>query len=317
MATHTGQGRQERQDLLATTGLQATTGHGTGARATRVLLLATTMTAVVVALAWRGRHVLSQTTPLRVETCLELFALVVGILAAGWLATTSGLALVCVLARATGRSWTRGERLVARHAPAVVRRAARIGVSVSVGAGLVLAGGTAQAAERDLSQPETTVAVDLGWRPSVADLGASTPDDNQPRVALPSPSSGPSTGPSTPGELAVPSLDEPTAHPATGVEPTGTDADGATTGTDPIPTRVRDAVLTVDRSVPPVRPTADEVVVVRGDSLWSIAARTLPEGAPDAEIAASVERWFAANTGVIGGDPDLIRPGQVLTPPVS
>ncbi|MBE7700717.1 LysM peptidoglycan-binding domain-containing protein [Oerskovia sp. Sa1BUA8] len=57
------------------------------------------------------------------------------------------------------------------------------------------------------------------------------------------------------------------------------------------------------------------VVVLRGDSLWSLAARSLGQGATDAQIAVEWQRWFAANAEVIGQDPDLIRPGQVLVAP--
>jgi hypothetical protein len=61
-------------------------------------------------------------------------------------------------------------------------------------------------------------------------------------------------------------------------------------------------------------PTA-EVVVRRGDTLWSIAACHLGPGASDAEIAAAWPAWFAANRDVLGHDPDLILPGQVLQAP--
>ncbi|MEO7981021.1 MAG: hypothetical protein ABI807_09045 [Sporichthyaceae bacterium] len=59
----------------------------------------------------------------------------------------------------------------------------------------------------------------------------------------------------------------------------------------------------------------DEVVVRRGDSLWEIAARHLGADAGPAEVAAEWPRWYAANRAVIGGDPDLLRPGQRLAPP--
>jgi nucleoid-associated protein YgaU len=32
-------------------------------------------------------------------------------------------------------------------------------------------------------------------------------------------------------------------------------------------------------------------------------------------VAASWPRWYAANRRVIGADPDLILPGQILRPP--
>ena len=60
-------------------------------------------------------------------------------------------------------------------------------------------------------------------------------------------------------------------------------------------------------------------VVVRGDCLWDIAAaqlRGLRGREPtNGEIASAVEAWWAANATVIGPDPDLLLPGQVLRPP--
>jgi nucleoid-associated protein YgaU len=60
-----------------------------------------------------------------------------------------------------------------------------------------------------------------------------------------------------------------------------------------------------------------EVVVRRGDSLWSIAAQHLGPDASDAQIARAWPAWFESNRGVIGDDPDLLRPGQVLHAPDS
>jgi LysM repeat protein len=61
-------------------------------------------------------------------------------------------------------------------------------------------------------------------------------------------------------------------------------------------------------------------VVVPGDCLWRIAADRLEDGGTsptDAETAQAVAAWWAANTDVIGADPDLIHPGQVLQAPPS
>jgi hypothetical protein len=57
------------------------------------------------------------------------------------------------------------------------------------------------------------------------------------------------------------------------------------------------------------------VTVLPGDSLWSLAAADLGPDAAPAQIAAAWPRWYAANRGVIGDDPTLIRPGQRLRPP--
>ena len=63
-------------------------------------------------------------------------------------------------------------------------------------------------------------------------------------------------------------------------------------------------------------PHASAVVVHRGDSLWSIARRHLGPDATDAEVATAWPHWYAANRAVIGPDPDLLLPGQVLHAPV-
>jgi hypothetical protein len=63
-------------------------------------------------------------------------------------------------------------------------------------------------------------------------------------------------------------------------------------------------------------PDPAAVVVRPGDTLWAIAARSLPVGATDAEIARACTRWHAANRDVIGDDPNLIFPMQRLVPPL-
>jgi nucleoid-associated protein YgaU len=58
-------------------------------------------------------------------------------------------------------------------------------------------------------------------------------------------------------------------------------------------------------------------IVQPGDSLWTIAASTLPPDTPLTGIARASTDWFIANRGVIGDDPDLIHPGQSLSAPVA
>lgn len=61
--------------------------------------------------------------------------------------------------------------------------------------------------------------------------------------------------------------------------------------------------------------TASSVVVRSGDTLWSIAARGLPVGATDRQVAAAWHRIYQRNRDVIGANPDLLLPGQRLELP--
>lgn len=64
------------------------------------------------------------------------------------------------------------------------------------------------------------------------------------------------------------------------------------------------------------RPSEPHAVAVRpGDTLWAIAARSLPSHASEARIARATTAWYRANRDVIGPDPDLIFPAQHLAPP--
>jgi resuscitation-promoting factor RpfA len=69
----------------------------------------------------------------------------------------------------------------------------------------------------------------------------------------------------------------------------------------------------------PPLPTANsgraDVMVRRGDTLWAISRRVLGGSAKPAEVAAAWPRWYAANRQVIGTDPDVLHPGQILQPP--
>lgn len=71
----------------------------------------------------------------------------------------------------------------------------------------------------------------------------------------------------------------------------------------------------LDWTAPTRLPARHEVVVHPGDSLWAIAADHLPAGASPAAVAQAWPAWWAANRDAVGADPDLIQPGQRLTPP--
>lgn len=325
---------------------------------TVLLALLLVMGGAVTALALRAAHLVGTLPAARPEPYVELLAVALGAVAATWVAVSALLGLGCVVARAVGRSWGAGEQLLLRAAPAVVRRAARAGVGLTMGAGLVLAGGTAQAATAPDADPGV-VAVDLGWQASTpapepagpaqpaplpTDVSSPAPphapsalattfDQPAPTITAPTPGpadlassapaapstpsvtpDAPSTAPSAPSDPAPAQAAAHATAPGTATS-TGPSALARAPGAGSASTEQRDAALTVVRDVAVDEPR--EVVVVRGDSLWSIAARHLPDGASDAQVADAVQRWYAANVGVVGDDPDLVRPGQVLVAPAS
>lgn len=72
----------------------------------------------------------------------------------------------------------------------------------------------------------------------------------------------------------------------------------------------------VHRAERPGAATAPSTITVApGDTLWDISRRRLGDGAEPAAIASAWPRWYAANRSVIGPDPDLLYPGQVLRAP--
>jgi nucleoid-associated protein YgaU len=86
----------------------------------------------------------------------------------------------------------------------------------------------------------------------------------------------------------------------------------------PEPVRTTAADLGALATAPRARAAAEDAVVVRrGDTLWALAARALPAGATDAQIAAEWPRWYAANRAVVGADPDHLEPGMRLVPPAA
>jgi nucleoid-associated protein YgaU len=109
-------------------------------------------------------------------------------------------------------------------------------------------------------------------------------------------------------------------------------AAGATTAGPTVPTPAWPSGATVPTPSTPLSPTppgsrtadsppgqratdTDLVTVRPGDSLWRITAARLGARPSASRIAAGWPRWYAANRRLIGPDPGLIRPGQVLHAP--
>ena len=67
-----------------------------------------------------------------------------------------------------------------------------------------------------------------------------------------------------------------------------------------------------DRAQGPAAAGERRVVVRPGDSLWALAERDLPASVSDRQVSERWEAIYHRNRGVIGPDPDLIHPGQIL-----
>lgn len=222
---------------------------------------------------------------------------------AAWLLCGVVLELAARLPGPVGRAAARCSQ---RVTPALARRVA--GFVLGVGVGVV--GGPAQALATGGSGPVAVTAArsepaDM-MQAGVVRLGEGHAPDPGFRVAT----AGDPTTPST--STGGPRTAEFAPAPSTGAEP-------VTPGFTPSLPRVRpqaDPGLLGARVA--ARDTArdvDEVVVHRGDTLWSIAARHLGPDASAGEIDRSWHQWFALNRDRVGVDPDLILPGQVLRVP--
>jgi len=104
-----------------------------------------------------------------------------------------------------------------------------------------------------------------------------------------------------------------------GAGPLQSSATASAEGPLPVPARPVGAVHPESR--PGTQPADNqaeprpELVVRPGDSLWRLAEQRLHPSASAEEVAVLVHRLHHRNRGVIGPDPDLIRPGQRLAVP--
>ncbi len=115
----------------------------------------------------------------------------------------------------------------------------------------------------------------------------------------------------------------PTGGPSTWNDAAGqTGATAPDPGWHPTPERASDSATT-----PQIRlvggasrdhsQLTTSITVRRGDCLWDLVARALGPDADLDEVARAWPRWYAANRHVIGADPDLLLPGQVLHAPTA
>jgi hypothetical protein len=214
----------------------------------------------------------------------------------------STVAIVALAGRLPGRAGRGGRAVLARIAPGLARKCVLTAVGASMVTGLVACGagpepapspgaGSCRSAPLDVVRSSIERSTDVAMsRPVLARPASSgTPVEGsavQLRSDLSDHSAWSEVGPAEQVDIDWPML------------PAGS---GLGPGKNPVDIDWPDS--------------PSPVVVLAGDSLWSIAARHLAADAGDGLIQQATREWYAANTSVIGDNPNLILPGQILRPP--
>lgn len=225
-------------------------------------------------------------------------------LAAVWLAIGLLAGLGARLPGAAGRLCTRCARVVV---PRVLLRV----VLGSTGLGLLAAPAAQAMTPAHAVTPGTAVrvAATSTWvhPPAASTWIGGVPSPSWP--VDPGPSARPLPAPVPPTTTTPTST--PTSTPPTSTPPTSTPPTSTPSTSTPSPTPPSTPTTTPAR--PSGRQPHDATARVHaGDSLWLLAARRLGGHAGTGDIAQYWPQIYAANQAVLGGDPSVIHPGQVL-----
>lgn len=242
------------------------------------LVAAVAVGSIFLSTARDARTALAAAGPASPADGILVMVALVGVVLSLWVGLGMALSALSALPGALGQACT---RLAARVAPAAVRKVVAFVLGTALTAALVPGTAVAGSAHQSPRQAVVTSAqYAVGGLANVADAA---PDASF-RLISETIHAGSETIRSGDGEDAAPG-------PSWSPDRRALSANGAGGSAD--------------------------IVVHRGDSLWSIAARHLGPTATTTEISAEWHRWFAANQHVIGDDANLITPGQVLSPPAS
>lgn len=213
------------------------------------------------------------------DDLLGLLALAAGLTVIAWWLLSLATAFASALLERTGHN--AAARVTGRFTPVFMRRLAMAAVGVQLlGAPLAHADALPAAAQ----SPSNGSSLSAAWAP-LADLRPDLPGGHSADSGV------------TAGSVAEGSELQPQWKPRVPV--------------------VEPGLITAL----PARATAEPVIARRelavraGESLWTIAARELGPGASEVEIAARWPLWYQANRNVIGADPNVLLPGQLLSPP--
>ena len=268
------------------------------ALAAAILLLGSALAATGASLVERWQRSAARGQQPAFEDLLGISLNTAGLIIVAWWILSVLIAFASAALERTGNS--RAANVTGKFSPAFMRRLALAAVGLQL-LGAPIAHGAAEPADPGWS-PNHTTAISAVWEPTEPAAGGTRSGPSEPVAAVPAAIGGA-------GNIStVPGL--PVSSPSGGT-------------LDP---RWKPSVPAVDPgplAAQPARnlrqqPAADagNVTVMAGDSLWSIAARVLG-GSPasDVDIALEWPRWYEANRAVLGDNPDVLLPGQVLRPP--
>jgi hypothetical protein len=226
----------------------------------------------------------------------HLLVSVVGLVAwagVGWFCVIAGLQFASAAPGAIGQVC---EAACGRLSPAILRRFVEAVVGISILAGPLTAGSALAVPAVKVPAASATPSASATPTPSASGAGHWMSELDRP------------TSPTTaaPGVRLSVLLDRP-ANPYVAPAPRAT---AAVTPAGPAALIAGSPHRDTDRA-----DAGRGYIVHRGDALWDIAARHLGPSATAADVAREWPRWYEANRAVIGSNPSLIRPGELLVPP--
>ena len=219
-----------------------------------------------------------------ITVLLGLVASVAGLIVVAWWLLAMAFAVASALLQAAGAA--SAAQWAGAFAPGFMRRL----TLTTLGLSLITA---AAVHAQDLPDP--------AWQPLPVSQSAS--------LQIPVSQTAHGTGSSAPAPVAREAVAPPPPVPATAPSTAVPEADWVPAAPPPAAGPLVRQPTRADASPP------GAIEVRPGDSLWTIVARYLGPAATDLEIADAWPHWYTANENVIGGDPHLIRPGQLLAPP--
>jgi hypothetical protein len=247
-----------------------------------ILFLGVLLAAIGGNLVQRWRSSTGRQASLGFEDQLGVVANTAGLIVIAWWLMSFVIAVVAALLDRRGNA--RAAAAAGKFAPAFMCRLALAAVGLQLVTAPLAAASPLQVAPGAPGTPLSAPAASAAWTPPAVPATTAAP----PPAATAPPGPGPQPG--------APAVDAPQWRPLSPVVEPGPLA---------------------GRPLRQQQPGAEsaEVTVRPGDSLWSLSSARLGPLASDVDIALDWPLIYQANRDIIGGNPNLLRPGQVLQLP--